>query len=326
MVLMDARKLAIEHLGIIKPPKYLSRLMQTLEPAFDQLIRIEVLGSYHIVESDRWEIALRRHKSYVPERKILLSPDATGSCELKRTCAQSRLEKSGFSEKLAKQFTVHAETAREFYQLDRAARLLSAFVEAGMLQHVAVGIIRRALETGVACEEGVHTLDTFEIALDTCRKKRHTGQSVNNPAGLIVKLIRDQEGDRKLVGEEAIQQARLTFRQREHAALAQLELEEQRSLIIEYERYREEMARVLYEDMADGAKAALRREKTEWLKQQPRYEKISVAAREREVEDLICQEIARREVPPFEKWYIRRRARQAILQFDPSSDLMGATQ
>ena len=44
MLLMDARKLAIEHLGIMTPPKYLSRLMQTLEPAFDQLIRIEVLG------------------------------------------------------------------------------------------------------------------------------------------------------------------------------------------------------------------------------------------------------------------------------------------
>ena len=75
MILMDARKLAIEHLGIINPPKYLSRLMQTLEPAFDQLIRIEVLGSYHIVEAERWEIALRRHRNYVPERKMLLSPD-----------------------------------------------------------------------------------------------------------------------------------------------------------------------------------------------------------------------------------------------------------
>ena len=70
MVLINARKLAAEHLGIVNPPKYLSRLMQTLEPAFDQLIRIEVLGSYHIVDSDRWEIALRRHNNYVPERKM----------------------------------------------------------------------------------------------------------------------------------------------------------------------------------------------------------------------------------------------------------------
>ena len=153
------------------------------------------------------------------------------------------------------------------------------------------------LKPGWSTEEGVQTLDTCEIALDTCRKKKHSGQSVKNPAGLIVKLIRDQEGDRKLVSEEAIQQARHAFRQRESAALAQLELEEQRSLVIEYERYREEMARVLYDEMADAAKAALRREKAEWLKQQPRYDKIDANAREREIEDLVCQEIAQKGSP-----------------------------
>ena len=190
-----------------------------------------------------------------------------------------------------------------------------------MLPHVAQGILRRSLEAGVACEEGIHALDTFEIALDTCRKKKYSGQSVNNPAGLIVKLIRDQESDRKLVSGETIQQARHAFRQRENAALAQLELEEQRSLIIEYERYREESARLLYEEISDAAKAALRREKAEWLKQQPRYDKIDARTREREIEDLVCHEIARREVPPFEKWYMRRRARQALLQFEPDSNL-----
>ena len=143
-----------------------------------------------------------------------------------------------------------------------------------MLPHVAQGIVRRALEADVTGEEGIHTLDTFEIALDTCRKKKLSGQSVTNPAGLIVKLIRDQESDRKLVNHEAIEQARNAFRQREKAVLAQLELEEQRSLVIEYERYREEAARLLYEEMPEGAKASLRRDKTEWLKQQPRFEKI----------------------------------------------------
>jgi hypothetical protein len=217
-----------------------------------------------------------------------------------------------------------AVTAREFYQLDRAARLLHALVEEGMLPHVAQGIVRRALEAGAASEEGIQALDIIEVALDTCRKKKHSGQSVKNPAGLIVKLIRDQESDRRLVSEEVIQQARYTFRQRESAALAQLELEEQRSLVIEYERYREEMAKRLYEEMTDAAKAVLRREKTEWLKQQPRYDKIDAGAREREVEDLICYEIARREVPPFEKWYMRRRARQALLQFEPESNFAAA--
>jgi hypothetical protein len=324
MLLVDARKLAIEHLGIINPPKYFSRLMQTLEPAFDQLIRIEVLGSYHVVESDRWEIALRRHKSYVPERKVLVSPDPAGSRELNRACSQSKLEKAGFSEKLARQYAQQADVTRDFYQLDRAARLLHGLVEEGVLAHVAQGILRRALEAGVACEEGVHLLDTFEIALETCRKKKQFGQSVNNPAGLIVKLIRDQESERKLLNQDAIEQARHSFRQREKTVLAQLELEEQRALIIEYERYREESARSFYEEMPEGAKAGLRREKTEWLKQQPRFDKMDVKTREREVEDLVCLEIARREVPPFEKWYMRRRARQALLQFEPTPDLTAA--
>lgn len=322
MVLINARKLAVEHLGIISPPKYLSRLMQTLEPAFDQLIRIEVLGSYHIVDSDRWEIALRRHKSYVPERKMLLSADPAGARELNRACMQARLEKAGFSDKLARRFAETAETHLHFYQLDRAARLLHAYVEEGMLPHVAQGILRRALEAGVGTEEGVYALDTFEIAIDTCRKKKHSSQNVSNPAGLIVKLIRDQESDRKLVGAETIEQARRLFRQRENAALAQLDLEEQRALIMEYERYREESARALYDEMSEAARASLRREKSEWLKQQPRFDKLDTQAREREIAELVYLEIGRRDVPPFEKWYMRRRARQALLEFDPGQSLI----
>jgi hypothetical protein len=293
--------------------------MQTLEPAFDQLIRIEVLGSYHVVDSERWEIALRRHKSYVPERKMLLSPDPAGTRDLNRACTQTKLEKSGFSEKLARRFAETAETHSDFYQLDRAARLLQAFVEEGMLPHIAQGIVRRALEAGIATEEGLSALDTFEIALDTCRKKKHSSQNVSNPAGLIVKLIRDQESDKKLINADMIDQARHAFRHREKAALSLLELEEQRSVVMEYERYREETARSLYEEMPDAARANLRREKIEWLKQQPRFDKIDTKAREREVEELICQELARRDVPPFEKWYMRRRARQALLEFEPSA-------
>jgi hypothetical protein len=100
--------------------------------------------------------------------------------------------------------------------------------------------------------------------------------------------------------------------------MALLELEEQRSLVLEYERYREETARFLYDEMSDAARTVLRREKTEWLKQQPRFEKIDAQAREREVTELVYLEIAKRDVPPFEKWYMRRRARQALLEFDPA--------
>lgn len=319
MIVMDARKLALEHLGIINPPKYLSRLMQTLEPAFDQLIRIEILGSHHIVSSDRWEIALRRHANYVPERKLLLSPDPAGSREFNRVCSQHKLEKAGIPDKLAQKYTATAEDTAEFYQIDRAARLLHALIEDGVLPHVAQSMIRRALEAGVAVEDGIAILDTFEIAIDTCRTKKRTSQSLSNPAGLIVKLVRDQEAERKLVCAEAIEQARHGFRKREKMALAQIEMEEQRALIIEYERFREETARSIYEEMSEAARANMRREKTEWLKQQPRFDKIEPKTRDREVEELVCQEIAKREAPPFEKWYLRRRARQALLEFDSCS-------
>jgi hypothetical protein len=317
MVVINAGKLATEHLGIINVPKYLSRLMQTLEPAFDQLIRIEVLGSYHVVDSDRWEIALCRHKNYVPERKILLSADPAGTRDLNRACMQARLEKAGFPDKLARRFAEAAETYLEFYQLDRSARLLQDFVDEGGLPHVAQSIVRKALEAGIGSEEGLIALDRFEIALDTCRRKKQSSQAVSNPAGLIVKLIRDQESDKKLISDDAVEQARRAFRTRERSALSQVQLEEQRSVIMEYERYREETARVLYDELSDAARANLRREKTEWLKQQPRFEKLDSKAREREVEELICQELARRDVPPFEKWYMRRRARQALLEFEP---------
>ena len=71
--------------------------------------------------------------------------------------------------------------------------------------------------------------------------------------------------------------------------------------------------------LPETTRANLRREKNDWLKQQPRFEKIDTRARDNEVEQLICQDIARREVPPFEKWYLRRRASQALLQFEPAT-------
>jgi hypothetical protein len=249
---------------------------------------------------------------------MLLSPDAAGTRDLNRACTHTKLEKAGLSEKIARRFAQMAQTPSEFYQLDRAAHLLQSFIEEGMLPHVAQGIIRRALDAGMDTDQGVAMLDTFEIALETCRKKKHASQNVSNPAGLIVKLIRDQEAEQKLISADLIEHARHTFRQREKAAMALLELEEQRSLVIEYERYREETARVLYDEMSESARAILRREKAESLKQQPRFDKLDAQAREREVAELVYLEIAKRDVPPFEKWYMRRRARQALLEFEPS--------
>ncbi|HYI91954.1 MAG TPA: hypothetical protein VEX68_00280 [Bryobacteraceae bacterium] len=312
MMVIDARKLAIEHLGIINPPKYLSRLMQTLEPAFDQLIGIEVLGSYHIVEAERWEIALRRHRNYVPERKMLLSPDPADTRELNQVYCIKRLEKASFPEKLAQRYAEGAQTKAEFYQLERAARLLEALLESGVVIHVALSLIRNALDAGVATSEGLRALDICAIALDTCRQKKAAGQNMKNPAGLLIKLIKDPEA---LLGEESIDSARKAFRQQEQTIFAQQELAEQRALVMEYEQYRDETARLLFDELTENTRANLRKEKTELFRQQTRYEKLDAKARAQEIDDLICHDLARREVPPFEKWYIRRRAQQAVLPF-----------
>ena len=314
MILMDARKLAVEHLGILNPPKYLSRLMQTLEPAFDQLIRIEVLGSYHIVEAERWEIALRRHHNYVPERKMLLSPDPVGTRELNQFYCMKRLERASMPEKLAQKYAEAAATKAEFYQLERAARLLENFAEHGVVAHVALSLIRKTLDAGPLTEEGLRTLDIYEIALDMCRQKKAAGQNMRNPAGLIVKIIKDPDA---VLGDEVIDSACRAFRQQEQAIFAQQELAEQRALVLEYEQYRDETAQTLFEELPDSLRTNLRREKNDLFRQQARYDKLDAKAREQEVDDLIRHDLARREVPPFEKWYIRRRAQQTVLPFGP---------
>lgn len=44
-------------------------------------------------------------------------------------------------------------------------------------------------------------------------------------------------------------------------------------------------------------------------------ERIAPDMREREVTDLILQDLARNEVPPYSKWLLRKRAGQAVLPF-----------
>jgi hypothetical protein len=317
LIVMDARKLATEHLGILNPPKYLSRLLQTLEPAFDQLIRIQVLGSYHVVDSQKWEITLHRHASYVPERKVLIAPDSASSRELNQVCCRKKLEKAGLPEKLAGSYTQAAVTVEELYQLDRAARLLEALTEEGVLAHVALSLIRRALDDGAGTEEGIRFLDYCEMALDICRQKKHSRQNVRNLPGLLVKIARDPTAVPKIVSQDAIDANRAVYRQREAAVLAQQRLAEQKAVLSEYEQFREHAARAIFEDLPESSRTALRREKLAVLKQQGRLDKLEAAAREQEMDELICADIARKQVPPFEKWYARKRARQAVLPFAP---------
>src|ERR1051326_7931583 len=129
VVITDARQLSTEHLGILNPPKYLSRLMQTLEPAFEQLNRIQVLGSYQIISSEDWRIALHRHPNYVSERKTLLMHGPLMDPEIRRVQCLEQLQQAGISAKAAGVYCQAASTAVDFHVLDRSVRLLTAMLD-----------------------------------------------------------------------------------------------------------------------------------------------------------------------------------------------------
>jgi hypothetical protein len=315
ILIINAAKLATEHLGILNPPKYLSRLMQTLEPAFEQLMRIRVLGSYHVVSSENWTIALRRHASYVPESKNLLSQAASGAPELTRTQVERALEKAGLPVKLSAQLSAAARSRSEFYFLLRAANVMEAMKEHDVLPHVAASIIRRALDQGVGTKEAKWALDRCEIAVEVCRQKKAAGQVLRNSGGFLTKIIKDDAAWRRAVPEELEQHLRARFEQRDASALRQEEEAEQRGLIVEYEKFRYELALALFQEMTEERKRALRREQYELLKQQERFDRMPPEARDAEADAAIVQELARREAPPFEKWFMRRKAEQAVLPF-----------
>jgi len=46
-------------------------------------------------------------------------------------------------------------------------------------------------------------------------------------------------------------------------------------------------------------------------------EKMAPEVRDREVTELILQDLARNDVPPYSKWLLRKRAGQAVLPFAP---------
>lgn len=316
LIVIDCRKLASEHLGILTVPKYFSRLLQTLEPAFEQLIRIEVLGSYHVVDTQKWEVALHRHKSYVPERKSLLTSEPNDNSELSQVYCQNALERSGVPGKLTRECCKRAQSWGEFYQLERAARIMEAMQSEGVIPHVALSLIRKALETGVSTDEGRLTLDWCEIATETCKQKRAAGQRVQNPAGLIVRIAKDQDARQRIVTDEDEQRFLQAFRSREQAIEGQRQESEQRALILAYEEDRQALASSMFAEMPEAARQALRSEKMHDLKLQGRFDALDEKVRDCEIDRMIEQDLAKREAPPFEKWYVRRKARQAVLPFE----------
>ncbi len=311
LIVIDARKLATEHLGIVNVPKYFSRLLQTIEPAFDQLVRTQVIGSYHVVSHDQWKVALHRHPSYVPERKTLLlySPE---SDEDRRGLCQAMLEAGGFPPKVAAEYCDLVTSHDEIYALERAGRLLESMKEEGVSPGVSTAFIREVIEQGVGTREGREALDWCEIAVEVCRDKKLSGQALRNPAGLLVKILKDTAGRRRFVDEHREMMLKHGFRQREEAALRQLRQQEERTLILEYEKFRQIKAREAFEELPDEKRVALLREKIEVLSQQERFHRLTPEMRQQEAQDVILQDL-KRETPGFEKWLLRRKASQIIL-------------
>ena len=316
MVMVDARVLAREHLGILRVPRYFSRLMQTLEPAFEQLIGIQVMGSYHVVSTEDWQIALTRHKSYVPERKALGGRDGATEQRLTAVRIAAALEAAGVSAERASQYTAALEDQAAAYQLERAARLLREMTEAGVVHGVAMQFAGAALDAGVETGEGREVLDWCEIAVDAWREKTANGQALRNPAGLVVRILKQRDAAGGLVTPEAARAAKKRYRQREERIAAQQHEAEQRELILEYEASRAAVAASLFAEMPEAVRSVLRHEKAALLARQGRADRMDAEARDQEVLDLVYQDIAARELPTFEKWYLRRRAGQAVLPFE----------
>lgn len=313
IVIIDPRKLATEHLGIPTPPKYLSRLMQTLEPAFEQLQRIEVLGSYTVLSARDWRIALRRHPDYVPERKALSQAD--GQPLLTREDCRALLMKAGLPMKSAARYADAAESSEDFLALERAARILEGFLENDVLPHVALSLFRNLLEVGCSSKEGLSLLDSYEIALEVCRMKRRAGQNLRNPGGLIVKILQDPESWRRAVSEDLEESLKESFRRREQLRRRQNHEQQERILILEYEEFREKLAGQLLDEMPETRRHALRKEKEESLRHQERFHRLPAESQRREIDDLIRRDIAEKEVPSYERWRLRQLAEQAVLPF-----------
>jgi hypothetical protein len=315
LLVVDTRTLATQNLGILNLPKYFSRLMQTLEPAFDQLIRLQILSSYHVVSGEDWKIALHRHPSYVPATQTLMLESPAGAPELQRAQLVKLLEKAGFTGKLTAMVLPEIPGKQDFYAIQRAVRLLEAMKEHEVLPHVAISLIRRALELHATEGEGRDLLDTTEMAIDVCRQKRESGQKLRNAGGFLVSFIKDEAIRRRLFSEDQETHAKSRFRQRELSMMRQEQQAEERLLILEYETFRQELAKQVWNELSEDKRRALSKQKLELLREQERFKRLPEDVRQQEAEELILQDLARTEAPPFDRWHLRYRAQQAILPF-----------
>ena len=163
--------------------------------------------------------------------------------------------------------------------------------------------------------EGGDLLDWCEIAIQVCRQKRRAGQNLRNSAGLLVKILKDPAMRSRIVSRELETALKQTYRRQQEMAERQDREQVERSLILEYEQSRMNIAEVLLQEMPDVKKALLRKQKAEVLRQQDRFQRIPPEIQEREIDAAILQDLAKKEAPPYEKWHLRKQAQQAVLAF-----------
>ena len=315
LVVIDARRLAAEHLGIVNVPKYFSRLMQTLEPAFEQLINSRVLGAWHVVATSDWRIALHRHVAYTPESKKLLQHSAYMDEEALRAYCQKQLDNAGFPASVADSWCEALSGWRDFYSAQRAAKLVDDLKQLGVLPHVALGLVKRAFELGLVSVEGRQYIEEAMIAVEICRYKQSSGQNLRNAAGLVVKLIKDPPARERLIPKDFAEAARARFRAQEQSMERQHVEAEERQLILEYEAHCRRLAQRVLDHMPEGARESLRKEKAEALQQSGAFDHAPASVIKAEVDELVLTELARRDSPPYENWKLRMKAQQVVLPF-----------
>jgi hypothetical protein len=143
---------------------------------------------------------------------------------------------------------------------------------------------------------------------------------LKNRAGLLIRIAKDPEARERLVSEEIELRAKKRFRQCEEAVVRQENEAEQRTLVIEYERFRQKLVQRLFDEMSESKRQSLRRAQIEILRQQERFERMPQQVQEQEIDALILQDLARTEAPPYDRWLLRNQVRQAVLPFAPTPE------
>lgn len=316
VVILDVRDLATQHLAIMNPPKYFSRLMQTLDLALEQLRGIEVVGSWHVVSRDEWRLAIKCHDGYMPERRAVARRATAATVAVRKQQCRLLLEQTGLPEALIEDYYGPAADASDLHFLERAAGLYFRMIEEQVTTHVAQQLIGDVLRSGAHNEPAVQSLDWIEIGLYICEQKRCSRKNLRNRAGLIVKLARDTESRGKMVSETLVHSLCEGFRKRERTAVKWQREEQERALLASYEEFRESEARRILASLPEETRQSMHQQKTAQFQTEDRYQRLLPSQVAIEVEHAVLNDLGKQHVPVFEQWRLRQVVRQAAL---PSS-------